>query len=62
MITIIIHKADPGETGYWIECPSFGIASQGETIPEAIAMISEAIQLYIEVALEDGDPTPLSDL
>lgn len=43
---ILIHKADPDETGFWVECPDLGIASQGETIKEAVAMIIEAIELY----------------
>ena len=29
-------------------CPSLGIASQGNTIEEALDMIKEAIQLYLE--------------
>ena len=62
MRKIVIHPAEPPETGYWVECPSLGIASQGETIDEAIAMIREAIDLWIEVALEDGDPIPPEDI
>ena len=62
MRKIVIHPTAPPETGYWVECPSLGIASQGETIDEAIAMIREAIDLWIEVALEDGDPIPPEDI
>ncbi|MFB2894081.1 type II toxin-antitoxin system HicB family antitoxin [Aerosakkonemataceae cyanobacterium BLCC-F50] len=48
------------EDGYWIaECPSLpGCNSQGKTKQEAIANIKEAIELYIEVLQEKGQPVP----
>ena len=48
----------PGEDGYWVaECPSLpGCISQGESRKEAIQNIREAIEGYIEVLEEDGDP------
>jgi predicted RNase H-like HicB family nuclease len=51
---------NPDETGgYVVSCPSLpGCHSQGETIDEAIANIREAIELYIEVLKEDGQPIP----
>ena len=51
---------EPDETGgYVVTCPSLpGCISQGETIDEALANIKEAIELYIEVLEEDGDPIP----
>lgn len=51
---------EPDETGgYNVSCPSLpGCHSQGETIDEALANIREAIELYIEVLLEDGLPVP----
>lgn len=59
MRQVIIHKADPDETGYWAECPSLpGCVSQGETFEETLANIKEAIELYIEVLIEDGLPVP----
>lgn len=51
----------PGEDGYWVaECPSLpGCISQGETRPEAIANIREAIDGYIAALEEDGlEPPP----
>lgn len=49
-----------GEDGFWVaECPSLpGCISQGETKEEAIYNIREAIDLYIEVLEEDGNPVP----
>ena len=50
----------PGEDGYWVaEVPSLpGCNSQGTTFDEALANIQEAIEVYIEVLLEDGKPVP----
>lgn len=50
----------PGEDGYWVvECPSLpGCISQGKTEEEAIANIKEAIELWIEDAVEHGEPVP----
>jgi len=57
MRQVIIY---PGEDGYYVaECPSLpGCISQGKTREEAIANIREAIQLYIEVLEETGQPVP----
>ena len=43
--TILVHAVEEGETGYWaevIEMP--GCVSQGETLPELLANIQEAIK------------------
>ena len=57
MRQVIIY---PDEDGYWIaECPSLqGCISQGKTKEEAIFNIKEAIELYIEVLQEKGQPIP----
>jgi predicted RNase H-like HicB family nuclease len=50
----------PGEDGYFVvEVPSLaGCISQGKTRQEALANISEAITLYIEVLQDRGEPIP----
>lgn len=50
----------PGEDGYFVvEVPSLpGCISQGKTREEAVANISEAITLYIEVLQHQGEPIP----
>jgi predicted RNase H-like HicB family nuclease len=41
---------DTEDGGYWVECPSLpGCASQGDTIEEALEMISDAIEGHLEV-------------
>ena len=54
----------PGEDGYWVaECPSLpGCISQGKTKEEAIANIREAIELYIEDMVENGETVPEDQL
>jgi predicted RNase H-like HicB family nuclease len=54
----------PGEDGYWVaECASLpGCISQGKTKEEAIANIKEAIELYIEDMIENGETVPEDQL
>ena len=54
----------PGEDDYWVaSCPSLpGCHSQGKTRDEALENIKEAIDLYIEVLEETGDPIPIRSL
>jgi len=49
-----------GEDGYYVvEVPSLpGCISQGKTRQEALLNIQEAIELYIESLIEDGEPIP----
>jgi|GEM_PF-1268837 len=62
MRKIIIHRSEPDEeVPYWVECPSLGIASMGETIDDAIRMIQEAIALHIEDLIAHGEAVPPED-
>lgn len=49
-----------GEDGYYVvEVPSLpGCISQGKTREEALLNIQEAIELYIESLIEDGESIP----
>ncbi len=49
---------DRDENGVWIvECPAVpGCVSQGATKDEALASVSEAIELCLEVRAEQGLP------
>ena len=58
---IILHP-DPEEGGYSVSVPALpGVATQGETIEEAIAMAKEAIALHIEGLIAHGLPVPEED-
>lgn len=51
------------EGGYHAFCPLFkGCHSQGDTFEEAIANITEAIELYIESLMAYNQPIPKEDL
>jgi predicted RNase H-like HicB family nuclease len=59
MRQVIIHRADPDETGFWAEVPSLpGCFSQGETIEETLENIKDAIQGYIASLERRGLPVP----
>ena len=47
-VVINKEKLSDGSPIFVANCTNLGIASQGETIEEAMMMIREAIQLYLE--------------
>ncbi len=56
--TIILHP-DMDEGGYTVTVPALsGCVTQGETLEEAIAMAKDAIRLYIDTLIADGEPVP----
>ncbi|MHB9026732.1 MAG: type II toxin-antitoxin system HicB family antitoxin [Armatimonadota bacterium] len=59
--TVILEREEEG--GYHAFAPALkGCHSQGETLEDAIANITEAIQLYIESLKEHGEPVPAEDI
>jgi antitoxin HicB len=47
------------EGGYSVLVPELpSVATQGETVEDALAMAKEAIELYVETMHEDGIPIP----
>ena len=48
--TAVIVREDDG---YVSHCPELGVASQGDTIAEALEDLQEAVAGYLEVASED---------
>ncbi len=48
-LTAVIEKEDDLFVAH---CPELGVTSQGRTIPEAEAMIKEAVELFLECADE----------
>ncbi len=52
MLRVTLTKESEG--GYSVLCNDLDVASQGETVDEALANIKEAVELYIESAHELG--------
>ena len=58
--TVLIHPADPDETGYWAEVPALsGCYTQGQTIDEVLANAQDAIREYLRMCVRHGDPIPV---
>jgi predicted RNase H-like HicB family nuclease len=45
--TAIVEKE---EGGYVALCPELDVASQGDTVEEAVSMLREAVELFLECA------------
>ncbi|BAZ79352.1 MAG: type II toxin-antitoxin system HicB family antitoxin [Sphaerospermopsis kisseleviana] len=59
--TVILEREQEG--GYHAFCPLLkGCHSQGDTFEEAIANIQEAIELYLESLIADGQSIPKEDI
>ncbi len=55
----VILIPDPESGGYTVTVPSLpGCVSEGDTIDEAKANIQEAINLFIEDMIADGEEVP----
>lgn len=52
MLRVTLTKEPEG--GYSVLCNDLDVASQGESVDEALANIKEAVELYIESAHELG--------
>ena len=54
----VILEKDP-EGGYCVHCPVIqGCVSQGDTFEEALENIKEAIELCLEVMVDQGEELP----
>lgn len=59
-ITAVIHEAEEG--GYWAEVPSLpGCVTEGETVEEAKAALTEAVQGWMAVAHDIAIETAAKD-
>jgi predicted RNase H-like HicB family nuclease len=57
--TVLIYKADEGETGYWARVAELpGCATQGETVEEIEENIKDAIEEYFHALRFAGKPLP----
>ena len=59
--TVILERDQEG--GYHAFCPALrGCHTQGDTLDEALANITEAIEAYPESLRAHGEPLPLEDI
>jgi len=55
--TVVLMREEDG--GYSVSVPALkGCHTQGDDLPEALWMTQDAIQGYLSVLEEDGDPIP----
>jgi predicted RNase H-like HicB family nuclease len=61
----MVHKNDrftftnalfKGEKGFWVLCLDLDVATQGSTPAETKKNLLEAIELYLETAIENNQP------
>lgn len=56
--TVVFEPAEEG--GFVVKVPALhGIATQGETLPEARAMAADLIRGYLESLRKHGEPIPV---
>jgi antitoxin HicB len=53
--TILLYH-DEEDRGYSVLIPLLGVATQGESLDEAMAMAKEAAELHVRGLIEDGEP------
>jgi predicted RNase H-like HicB family nuclease len=53
--TVLLY---PEEGGYSALVPVLGVATQGETIEEAVAMARDLIEVTVHGLIEDNEPIP----
>jgi predicted RNase H-like HicB family nuclease len=56
----VLLDPDEEEGGYTVTVPALpGVVTQGETVEEALEMAKDAIALYIQDLIADGEPIPV---
>jgi antitoxin HicB len=59
----VLLDPDEEDGGYTVTVPALpGVVTQGETIDEALEMAKDAIALYLEDLVADGEPIPAERL
>jgi antitoxin HicB len=54
-----IRFEEAEEGGYVIQIPEMpGCVTEADTVHEGLAMVQDALEGLLEVAIEDGDPIP----
>jgi predicted RNase H-like HicB family nuclease len=59
MAKYLVYLQPADEGGYIVSCPALpGCVTQGETVEEALEMVRDAIEGYIESLRKHGEPVP----
>ena len=58
ILTVVLRREHGGYSSW---CPELDIASQGDTLEEARKNLQEAVELYIETIIKDGEVNLLLD-
>lgn len=58
--SVFVHYSAEDEC-FYAEVPTLGIVTDADTEEDAFAMAEEAISLWVQVALEDGEELPLEN-
>ncbi|MBI3735765.1 type II toxin-antitoxin system HicB family antitoxin [Candidatus Sumerlaeota bacterium] len=59
-LTYTIHLEPADEGGFTVTVPSLpGCVTEGDSYEEAIEMARDAIRLYVESLIEDGEVVPV---
>ena len=57
--TIVLAPAEEG--GFTVTCPDLpGVITDGDTFEDALEQAKEAIEVFIESLMKDGEPVPAS--
>ena len=55
--TIVVEQNDPD--GYLVTCPALpGLVTEGDTLDDAYEMAHDAIQVYLESLIANGETVP----
>jgi len=58
--TVVIHPGESDEGGFWAEVPALpGCNTQGESYEQTVANAREAIEGYLRMLLNLGEPIPI---
>jgi predicted RNase H-like HicB family nuclease len=60
IVTYTVHIEPADEGGYWARFPALpGCFTQGETLEEVLIMAKEALEGYLDVLRQHGQPIPI---
>lgn len=52
------EQTGTGKPGFTANCPTLGVADDGDTVEQALANVRDAIQEFVDSLVEDNEPVP----